>query len=165
MRQQTPTNIWAWPQVISCDSTQALCMPLGQIESRILLIIAVLYLWLTYSPCIQCLLHDCRLALYFTIGQFKIQYTATPLQHILRCRVSSGREHALNKQYALNSGVRLITKVYGIYSNMHCSFFHTVLLVQARQVPTFTQMIVSSYHHVTVHSVFMKRCSNSCRMC
>ena len=91
------------------------------IESKILLILAVLYLWLTYSPCIQCLLHDCRFALYFTIGQFKIQYTAMHAWHaslahaLIRCRIRPGREHAPNRQYALNSRVRLITRVYGMF--------------------------------------------------
>ena len=36
------------------------------------------------------------------------------LAHVLiRCRLRSGREHVRNKQYALNSRVRLITRVYG----------------------------------------------------
>ena len=40
----------------------------------------------------------------------------TYLAHaLIRHRLRVGREHALNKQYALNSGVRLITRVYGMW--------------------------------------------------
>ena len=55
---------------------QTLRLLLGQIERRILLFCCP---WLTYSTFIRYLFYDCRLALYFTIGQFKVQYTATPI--------------------------------------------------------------------------------------
>ena len=81
-------------------------MPLDQIENKILLILAVLYLWLTYSPCIPGVSPKC--------GTEARRRTTSLAHALMTCRLRPGREHAPNKQYALNSGVHLITRVYGI---------------------------------------------------
>ena len=105
----TPTNFGAWSQAIDCISAQTLQLLLGQNKHKILLILIVLYLWLTYSTSIQCLLHNCRFA---WPAQDSI-HSHTYLTHtLIRCRLRPGREHALNKQYAVNSKVCLITRVY-----------------------------------------------------
>ena len=66
-------------------------------------------------PMFASLLQTCSILQHWPV-QDSIHGQAYLAHALIRCRLRPGREHAPNKQYALNSGVRLITRVYG---NVH----------------------------------------------